>query len=128
MDIHFSERPQDNSGGVRLSLVQLAPTLWIDLDSAILMRGQEEVLLTAREVHVLRVLVQAMRNTRSYIDALALAERIGVKDASDPGHCVEDIISSIRRKLGEVPRHPQILKGRRGLGYRLFPEPTLNQP
>ena len=124
MDTLFPGGQQGDSKGTRPSLVRLGSALWLDLDSAILIREQEEVLLTAREVLGLRILVQTMRNTSSYIDALAIAERIGVKDAQDPGHCIEDCISSIRRKLGEVPHHPQILRGRRGLGYRLFPMQT----
>jgi DNA-binding response OmpR family regulator len=127
MDTQFPERPHDYSDEADISRVQLGPVLWVDLDGATVKRGREEVLLTAREVHVLRILIQTMRNTRSYIDARALAERIGVKDTMDPGHCVEELISSIRRKLGEVPRNPRILRGRRGLGYRLFPEQNLNQ-
>src|SRR5450631_2345380 len=86
------------SGEVRATLIQLGPQLWLDLDSAIIIRDQEEILLTAREVHVLSILVQVMRHTRSHISAQAIAERIGLTDNQDPGHCIEENISSIRRK------------------------------
>jgi DNA-binding response OmpR family regulator len=106
--------------------------LWCDLDGYVLIRARassrtpRETLLTAREVGILRILVRAMRTSRRYVTARQLADQLlsaVVLDTSgDPEHCIESSISTLRRKLGETPRDPRILRGRRGIGYRLFPE------
>ncbi len=103
------------------SLVQLASDLWIDLDGGVVIREQERLLLTAREVNVLRILVQAWHNGRQYISAQAIADRIHL-DIYNPEHSIEQSISLLRRKLGETPHRAHILRGRRGFGYRLFAE------
>ena len=103
------------------SLIQLGSDLWLDLDGGIVIREQERLLLTAREVNVLRILIQAWHNGRQYISAQAIADRIHL-DIYNPEHSIEQTISLLRRKLGETPHRPRILRGRRGFGYRLFAE------
>ena len=53
--------PEENA-----SLIQLGSDLWIDLDSGVIIRKLQKILLTAREFHVLRILIHAWRNSRSY--------------------------------------------------------------
>lgn len=109
---------------IQHSLVPLGSAIWIDLEGGLLIREGEEIQLTAREVHVLEILVQSMRSSRGYLMASAIAQRLNLSFIFDPEHSIEQTISVLRRKLGEVPHHPQILRGRRGLGYRLFPDRT----
>jgi DNA-binding response OmpR family regulator len=109
--------PEEND-----SFIQLGPDLWIDLDGGVIIRKQENIFLTAREMHVLRILVKAWRNGRQYISAQVIADRVGLSEVYNPEHSVEQTISLLRRKLGETPYRPRILHGRRGFGYRLFSE------
>lgn len=102
------------------TVVPLAESLWLDLEGGTVLVGQEEVMLTAREVKILNLLVNVSRSSRCYLTAYTIAQRIGLADTFDAEHCIEQTISMLRRKFGETPHHPCILKGRRGLGYRLF--------
>lgn len=117
--------PEDASGRSAekdAAFVQLSADLWVDLDAGIVIRAQQHIFLTARETHVLRILVQSLRNGRGYISAQAIAERIRLLDPNNTEHAIEQTISSIRQKFGETAFHPRILQGRRGFGYRLFPD------
>jgi len=116
------QQEQENASTTPSSLIRLRPTLWLDLDGGVIIREHEEILLTAREVGALRILAHTMCTSRSYLRASVIAQQLDIANAFDPEHCIEQNICSIRRKLGEPPRHPRILKGRRGLGYRLCPE------
>jgi DNA-binding winged helix-turn-helix (wHTH) protein len=114
------------------AIVSLRPGLWCDLEGHVLIRtlagshAPWEILLTAREAGILRILLHTMRTSRRYVTARQLADQLlptvvlGTSD--NPEHCIESSISTLRRKLGETPRDPRLLRGRRGIGYRLFPE------
>jgi DNA-binding response OmpR family regulator len=121
---------QEESFSVPSALIQLGPALWLDLDGGMVIREEQHLLLTAREVNVLRILVRSMYYSRGYLSADAIAQQIHLTDVNNPEHCIEQTISTIRNKLGEIAHHPQILRGRRGLGYRLFVEtaPMHNAP
>jgi DNA-binding response OmpR family regulator len=106
----------------KASLIPFGSDLWIDLDSGVVIREQQKILLTAREFRVLRILVHAWRNGRQYISAQDIADRIHLSDIYNPEHSIEQTISLLRRKLGETVHRPRILRGRRGFGYRLFSE------
>ena len=110
-------------GNALQSLLRLDTALWLDLEGGLLIREQQEILLTARELAVLQILVRNMFASRGYLSATALAKQIRL-EAYDPEHSIEQTVSLLRRKMGEKPHHPRILRGRRGLGYRLFPEFT----
>lgn len=101
------------------SLIRLGSDLLIDLDGGLIIREQQKILLTAREVQVLRILVQAWRYGRQYISAQTIADRIHL-NIYNPEHSIEQTISLLRRKLGETRHSPRILRARRGFGYRLF--------
>lgn len=104
------------------TLIPLRRTLWLDLEAGVILRGRAEVLLTARELATLTALVKAMRLGRGYLTAQALADALVADEAADPVHAIQETITTIRRKLGERPFKPTILRCRRGLGYRLFPD------
>jgi DNA-binding response OmpR family regulator len=107
--------------------IQVGPGLWVDLEGGTIVRDGATFLLTAREFQVLASLVHAMRHSRGYLSAAALASRVGRSEAADPEHCIEQAVSTLRRKLGDVPRRPTLLVGRRGFGYRLCPQTTQRQ-
>jgi len=111
-------QPPDKHTG----LVQLGPELWLDLDAGLVLRAEKKNFLSIRETKILRVLVQAMRNGRQYLDARALAERIHLDSPDNPEHSIETSITNIRQKLGETAYKARILQSRRGYGYRLFPD------
>lgn len=109
------------------TLVPLRRTLWLDLEAGVVLRGRTEEQLTARELAALAALVRAMRLGRGYLTAEALANTLGGDQAYDPVHAIQETVCSIRRKLGERPYKPVILRCRRGLGYRLFPDASVSQ-
>lgn len=100
------------------TVYQVQPELWIDLDQYEVRRGQERLSLHAREAELLRIL---LRNPRRYIKADVLAEAIGAVGAEETEHPVESMISELRRKFGEPPYHPQLLRNKRNAGYAIFP-------
>jgi DNA-binding response OmpR family regulator len=104
------------------TLIPLRRALWLDLEAGLILRGRAEILLTARELATLTALVKAMRLGRGYLTAQALADALVADEAADPIHAIQETITTIRRKLGERPFKPTILRCRRGLGYRLFPD------
>lgn len=131
-DVGASAAAETLQSAQSAAIVSLRPGLWCDLDGYVLIRSlagshaPREILLTAREVDILRILLHTMRTSRRYVTARQLADQLlpsvvlGTSD--DPEHCIESGISTLRRKLGETPRDPRILRGRRGIGYRLVLE------
>jgi DNA-binding response OmpR family regulator len=108
------------------TLIPLRRALWLDLEAGLILRGRTEVPLTARELAALTALARAMRLGRGYLSAKALADALVDEQAYDPVHAIQETVCSIRRKLGERPYKPAILRCRRGLGYRLFPDARVN--
>jgi DNA-binding response OmpR family regulator len=104
-----------------MELMQLGPDLWLDLEAASIINEAGEEPLTAHEYSLLQKLVHSMGAGRGYLPARVLAADIVSEGSFDPEHAIEDTISNVRRKLGEIPYAPKILVGRRGIGYRLRP-------
>jgi two-component system OmpR family response regulator len=93
----------------------------IDFDRCVVSVGETESLLTAREITLLSIFVQAPCR---YHTTRSLALRISRDETGYPisDHSVEQTMSSLRRKLGEDGKKPRFLFCRRGIGYGLFPE------
>jgi DNA-binding response OmpR family regulator len=105
--------------------VALRPDLVVDLERYEVQRGRECLPLRAREAEVLRLL---LHRPRRYIRAEALAEAIGSMSEAAPEHPVEEIVRSLRRKLGETPYHPRLIRCKRYAGYAIFPGETSAAP
>src|SRR5579862_483674 len=82
------------------TLVRLQPELWVDLERYEIRRGAEQIPLRAREAELLGIL---LRQPYCYVKAEVLAEAIGSEGADEPEHPLEQMISQIRRKLGDLP-------------------------
>lgn len=102
--------------------IQLRQSLWLDLEAGMLITPRKVILLSHREIEMLKILVDAMRRTRGYVSADAIARQLVSSEVVDPAHSIQETISVIRRKMGERPHAPRILRSRRNLGYRLFPQ------
>lgn len=102
--------------------IQLRQSLWLDLEAGTLITPRKLILLSHREIETLKILVDAMRRTRGYVSAEAIALQLVSSEVVDPAHSIQETISMIRRKMGERPHAPRILRSRRNLGYRLFPQ------
>ncbi|GEM_PF-2583937 len=102
----------------RPARIQLGRDLWFDQDRYLILRCDGALPLTAREVAVLTKLLDASQRFLS----TALLARALTRPGDIPldEHGVEQVISSLRRKLGEPLRHPRLLLNRRGIGYGLF--------
>lgn len=101
-------------------IIQLGPDCWVDLEAGLILRDGHKVQLSAREVLLLAELDHARRTTRGFLSVQALVHLLGRTDSADPEHCIEQAISTLRRKLRETRRDPRIIRGRRGFGYRLY--------
>ena len=98
----------------------LAPDTCIDFDRCSISVREAEFLLTAREVELLMLLVQAPHR---YHTPRELAKKVAGTDMhyTVSEHSIEQTISGPRRKLGEDGKKPRFLVCRRGIGYGLFP-------
>jgi DNA-binding winged helix-turn-helix (wHTH) protein len=104
----------------RQTVFQLRSDLWVDLDRYEVRRGGERIALRAREAEVLRIL---LRQPRCYVRAEVLADAIGSEGAELASeHPVEEIVSNVRQKLGEIPYRPRLLRCKRYVGYAIFPD------
>lgn len=110
--------PLRDEGSPRPACIQLDSDLWYDQDRYLLLRSDAALPLTAREV---ALLTRLLETPHRFLSAALLA-RVLTKPGDFPldEHGVEQVVSSLRRKLGEPPRHPRLLLNRRGLGYGLF--------
>ncbi len=104
------------------SIIHLRPDLQLDLDGAILRNAGEAISLSAREVALLTILLRAPGH---YLKSSYLADQLTPPGSTFPveEHSVEQMISALRRKMGERGQHNGVLRNRRGLGYAIFPLP-----
>ena len=95
-----------------------AGAIELDRDSRRVSVAEEPVELTAREFEVLEYLM--LRPERVLTREQILA---AVWDQAYEGtdRTVDNVVSSLRQKLGEHPRHPRHLQTVRSVGYRLVP-------
>jgi hypothetical protein len=100
------------------AVFQLQPNLWVDLNRYEVRRGNECLSLRAREAELLRIL---LAQPCCFIRAEVLADAIGSESAEEPEHPIEEMVSTIRQKLGEIPYHPKLLRCKRYAGYAIFP-------
>ena len=102
------------------SNISLRPDLQLDLDSAVLYNAGEAIALSAREVALLTILLRAPGH---YLKPSYLADQLTPFGATFPveEHSVEQMISALRRKMGETAQQHGVLRNRRGLGYAIFP-------
>ena len=108
---------------VRTTRIQLNSDLWFDQECYLLHRHDGTLPLTGREALLLSRLLEAPHRFHStaYLSRALARPGETVLDA----HRVEQIVSNVRRKLGELPRHPRLLLNRRGVGYCLFLQETI---
>lgn len=107
------------------AIFQLQAHLHVDLACYEVLRGDEHIPLRAREAELLRIL---LRHPRRYVRADVLAEAIGAVGSDETEHPVEQMVSTIRHKLGETPRHPRLIRSKRHAGYAIFPEESAALP
>lgn len=108
--------------GARLvpeAAIPLDDDLWFDPEQFLILRNDTALPLTAREALLLTRLVETPRRFLSSSLLARVLSRPG--DFPLDEHGVEQVVSSLRRKLGEPARHPRLLLNRRGIGYGLFP-------
>ncbi|MEZ4237729.1 MAG: response regulator transcription factor [Myxococcota bacterium] len=98
----------------------VAGAVALDLRARTATVGGEPVALTTTEFDLLRVLVANAGEVvpRDRIMALARGEAFGAFDRGVDVH-----VSHLRRKLGDDPRAPRLIKTVHGVGYQLVAEP-----
>ena len=108
-----------NSTRPERPVFQLQADLQVDLDRYVVHRGSQHIPLRAREAELLHIL---LRQPGRYVKAGVLADAIGAEGFEEIEHPVEEMISNLRRKLGETPYHPKLIRCKRYAGYAIFPE------
>lgn len=98
---------------------QLRPGLVVDLGSYEVVRGQRRQRLTAAEAEVLAILLQ---QPRQYVSVEKLIRMTRLRYARRPKRCLQETISDIHKKLGEMPRRPLLLRCLEGKFYAIFPQ------
>lgn len=128
LQLVFQEQP-NNVAGVDVSVLPMATSsqsvfhvqadVRVDLARYEVQRGNQKIPLRAREAELLRIL---LRQPGRFVKAEILAEAIGSEGLEAPEHPVEEMMSNLRRKLGETPYHPKLIRCKRYAGYAIFPE------
>jgi DNA-binding response OmpR family regulator len=95
-----------------------AGAIELDRDRRQVSVAGEPVEMTTRELEVLEFLMRRPERVLSRDQILA-----GIWDHAYEGtdRTVDNVICTLRQKLGEDPRHPRHLQTVRGIGYRLVP-------
>ncbi len=113
-----SQASSRSEAPLRSARIQLSYDLWFDQDRYVILRSDASLPLTAREA---MLLVRLLETPQRFLSAALLARVLtGPGDMPLDEHGVEQVVSSLRRKLGEPRRHPRLLLNRRGIGYGLF--------
>src|SRR6266446_3087656 len=115
-----------------LPSIQLAKHLVIDFEANLICCNGKKKTLTFRERLLLLLLTKKMLASPEgwlsidYLVSQLLPELSEEDDRllkyPDPGHAIENIVTNVRRKLGEKPRQPQFLRNARRMGYQLRAE------
>ena len=102
----------------RTTQVVRAGDLEIDLDRYEVRRYGEPIDLTTKE---LGLLVALARRSGELVRRAELAEEVWGTGLWPVNRSLDVHMSSLRRKLGDTPRHPRYLQTVHGLGFRLLP-------
>lgn len=102
---------------------QLRPGLVVDLGSYEVLQGQTRQQLTACEVEILAILFQ---QPRQFVSIEKLTRMTRLRIAQRPKRSLQETISTLRGKLGEVPRRPRLLRCLEGKSYAIFPQGSLS--
>ena len=102
----------------RTTQVVRAGDLEIDLDRYEVRRYGELIDLTTKE---LGLLVALARRSGELVRRDELAQEVWGTGLWPENRSLDVHMSSLRRKLGDTPRHPRYLQTVHGLGFRLLP-------
>lgn len=99
--------------------------LSLDLDTRLVLIGQQRIDLTPTEFELLAMMLESPQRVCSKVE-LALGLRGipvgGTGHVSEPDkRAIETHIANLRRKLGESSARPRYIETVRGVGYRLTP-------
>jgi len=108
-------RTQPGGGGREIVVGDIA----IDADARSVRRGGSAVELTGLEFDLLLALA---RRAGRVVPREALLEEAGRGDVAVSDRTVDVHVSHLRRKLGDDPRTPRLIKTVRGVGYTLARE------
>lgn len=97
----------------------VAGALVIDLDTRSVRRGDVSIELTGLEFDLL---VALARRPGRVVPRESLLVEAGRDDVTVGERAVDVHVSHLRRKLGDDPRAPRLIKTVRGIGYVLAPE------
>lgn len=109
---------EDMPARLPASAVLLQPDLWFDAGACSLIHQSRGVPLTARECSLLSFLLRAPGRFHSARELACWLTKPGAPIIDD--HSVEQVITTLRKKLGETKGCPRVILNRRGMGYGIF--------
>lgn len=106
----------DEGVSVQYRQIVLTPQVVFDIQGCNVIVHGEIRPLTAREYRILRMLVE---NPDQFLSSTMLAEHLQNDEIVDE-RGIAQAIYTLRRKLGDCGRNPNILVTRRAIGYRIL--------
>jgi len=103
---------------VQLSLVVRAADVTVDLQNHSVLRGEQEIRLSATEY---LLLAELARHEHEVMDYRTLLHRVWGPAYGDERHYLRVFIQRLRLKLEHDPAHPEVIQTVSGRGYRFGP-------
>ncbi|SRR5260221_4704824 len=103
------------------SWIPVKAQIWFDTERFMLIHPGGVTPLTAQEARIMSALTSTPRRIHSLKELARRLVRPGFHNYDIDEHCVEQLVSTLRRKLGENAKHPYVFTSRRGLGYGILP-------
>jgi two-component system KDP operon response regulator KdpE len=103
---------------VQLALIVRNADVTVDLQNHSVLRGEQEVRLSATEY---LLLAELARHEHEVMDYRTLLHRVWGPAYGDERHYLRVFIQRLRRKLEHDPAHPEVIQTVTGRGYRFGP-------
>ena len=91
----------------------------VDMERAVVLRGEEQVVLSTMEYELLRYF---LKHPGEILPRSRLLEDVWLAQPKSESRTIDVHITSLRRKIEKNPAHPRWIRTVRGKGYRFLPE------
>lgn len=91
----------------------------VDMARAVVLRGEERIVLSAMEYELLRYF---LKHPGEILPRSRLLQDVWLAQPKSESRTIDVHITSLRRKIEKNPAHPRWIRTVRGRGYRFLPE------
>lgn len=91
----------------------------VDMARAVVLRGEEQIVLSAMEYELLRYF---LKHPGEILPRSRLLQDVWLAQPKSESRTIDVHITSLRRKIEKNPAHPRWIRTVRGRGYRFLPE------